>query len=70
MKRIRYRNRVIGYKRRHEQHRRKKIVPYIKEYRDNPVGFCEDFLGINLFEYQKTMLKGMAKYKANKIPVS
>lgn len=35
----------------------------IKKYKDDPVLFCEEFLGIKLFEYQKQYLKILLKIK-------
>ncbi len=42
----------IKNKRKHRKY--KKFIQY---YKSNPDKFCEDFLGIKLFEYQKKMLK-------------
>ena len=60
---MRYKNRFILLKIRKEQHRKKKLIAVINKYRNNPVEFAEDFLGINLFEYQKVMLNSIGKYK-------
>lgn len=41
--------------------RNHKMKKFIKYYCSRPDEFCEEFLGIKLFEYQKEILKEMAK---------
>lgn len=35
----------------------RKMKKFIKYYRSRPDRFCEEFLGIKLFKYQKEMLR-------------
>lgn len=39
--------------------KRKKYAKKIKYWRDNPDKFCEEYLNIKLFNYQKEILKKM-----------
>lgn len=39
--------------------RNRKMKKFIKYYHSRPGKFCEEFLGIKLFDYQKEMLKKM-----------
>lgn len=44
-----------------------KLEEFIKKYKDDPVKFAEDFLGIKFNFYQKIMLKELNKNKDKKI---
>lgn len=41
--------------------RNRKMKKFIKYYRSRPDKFCEEFLGIKLFEYQKEILRKTEK---------
>jgi hypothetical protein len=46
--------------------KQRKYKKFIKYYRNNPDRFCEEFLGIKLFEYQRKILRGYNKKGATK----
>jgi len=41
--------------------KKKKYAKWIEYWRRNPDIFCEEFLGMKLFDYQKKILKDMEK---------
>lgn len=50
--------------RRHKKNRR--FIRGINKFRDNPDLFCEEILGIKLFEFQKLLLKSFVNMDVNK----
>lgn len=50
--------------RRHKKNRR--FIRDINRFRNNPDLFCEEILGIKLFEFQKLLLKSFVNMDVNK----
>ena len=50
--------------RRHKKNRR--FIRDINKFRGNPDLFCEEILGIKLFEFQKLLLKSFVNMDVNK----
>lgn len=44
----------------------RKVIRYINKFRDNPDLFCEEILGIKLFDCQKLLLKSFVNMDVNK----
>jgi len=47
--------------------KKRKYKKFITYYRNNPDKFCEDYLGIKLFDYQKEIIKNYANDKNKNI---
>ena len=45
--------------------KKRRYKKFVKHYKNNLAKFCEDYLGIKLYNYQKKMLNNTYKSKVN-----